>query len=63
MAVSFLFAVPTIYLLFPNPVMPEEIRMTHLVETLPYQFLFGSILHRIVIYNGKPHLVDTHIGR
>ncbi len=41
MAVSVLFTVPVLYLLFPNPVMPEEIRMTHLVETLPYQFLFG----------------------
>ena len=40
-AVSVLFTVPVLYLLFPNPIMPEEIRMTHLIETLPYQFLFG----------------------
>jgi len=40
-ALSLLFAVPAAYLLFPNPVMPEPVRMTHLLETAPYQFLFG----------------------
>ena len=41
LAVSLLFTVPTAYLLFPNPVMPDAVRMTHLVETAPYQFMFG----------------------
>jgi hypothetical protein len=41
LAVSLLFTVPAIYLLFPNPMMPDEVRMAHLVETAPYQFLFG----------------------
>jgi hypothetical protein len=41
LAVSLLFTVPSIYLLFPNPLMPEAVRMAHLVETAPYQFLFG----------------------
>jgi hypothetical protein len=41
LALSLLFGVPVVYLLFPNPVMPEAVRLTHLVETLPYQFLFG----------------------
>ena len=41
LAVSLLFAVPTAYLLFPNPIMPDAVRMTHLIETAPYQFLFG----------------------
>jgi len=41
LALSLLFAVPAAYLLFPNPVMPAPVRMTHLVETAPYQFLFG----------------------
>jgi len=41
LAVSLLFTVPAIYLLFPNPMMPEAVRMAHLVETAPYQFLFG----------------------
>jgi hypothetical protein len=44
LATSLLFAVPALYLLFPNPVMPDFPRMTHLVETLPYQFLFGWFL-------------------
>lgn len=44
LALAMLFAVPTLYLLMPNPVMPDFPRMTHLVETLPYQFLFGWFL-------------------
>jgi len=35
LALSLLFAVPALYLLFPNPVMPEAVRRAHLVETLP----------------------------
>ena len=41
LAVSLLFTVPSLYLLLPNPLMPEPVRLTHLVETMPYQFLFG----------------------
>ena len=41
LAVSLLFTVPSIYLLFPNPMMPDAVRIAHLVETAPYQFLFG----------------------
>ena len=41
LAVSLLFTVPSLYLLLPNPLMPEVVRLTHLVETAPYQFLFG----------------------
>ena len=41
LAAALLFAVPSLYLLFPNPLMPEPVRMGHLIETLPYQFLFG----------------------
>ncbi len=41
LAVSLLFTVPMVYLLLPNPLMPEAVRLTHLVETAPYQFLFG----------------------
>ena len=40
-AASALFAVPSFYLLLPNELMPEVVRMGHFVETLPYQFLFG----------------------
>ena len=41
LALSLLFAVPGLYLLLPNPLMPDAVRLTHLVETVPYQFLFG----------------------
>jgi hypothetical protein len=41
LAVSLLFTVPAFYLLLPNPMMPDAVRMAHLVETAPYQFLFG----------------------
>lgn len=44
LATAILFSVPALYLLLPNPIMPEFVRMTHLVETLPYQFLFGWFL-------------------
>ena len=41
LALSLLFTVPSLYLLLPNPMMPAEVRLVHLVETVPYQFLFG----------------------
>ena len=44
LACALLFSVPSLYLLIPNPVMPDFPRITHLVETLPYQFLFGWFL-------------------
>ena len=43
LALSLLFAVPSLYLLLPNPVMPENVARIHLIETLPYQFLFGWV--------------------
>ena len=44
LAMAMLFAAPAMYLLLPNPVMPDFPRMTHFIETLPYQFLFGWFL-------------------
>lgn len=44
LALAMLFAMPSFYLLLPNEMMPEPIRMAHLVETLPYQFLFGWLV-------------------
>ena len=44
LACALLFSVPTLFLLLPNPVMPDFPRVTHFVETLPYQFLFGWFL-------------------
>ncbi len=44
LALALLFAVPSVSLLLPNALMPETVRMTHFVETLPYQFFFGWFL-------------------
>ena len=44
LALSLILAAPALYLLFPNPIMPDFPRMTHFVETLPYQVLFGWFL-------------------
>lgn len=41
LAIALNFTVPVAYLLFPNPLMPEAVRRAHLIETAPYQFLFG----------------------
>ena len=42
--------VPTL----PNPMMPEAVRLTHLVETLPYQFLFGWFVAWLFGRGGGP---------
>lgn len=41
LALSLIFTVPSLYLLVPNPIMPETIRIAHLIETVPYQFAYG----------------------
>jgi len=50
-AVGLLFAVlMNSQLLLPTPLMPEAVRMTHLIETASYNFIFGYfiiwLLHR-----------------
>ena len=44
LAVALLFAVMTSQLLLPNPLMPTEVRMVHLVETASSNFLFGWLV-------------------
>ncbi|HEX6284808.1 MAG TPA: hypothetical protein VFZ71_08035 [Pyrinomonadaceae bacterium] len=43
-AVALLFAVMTSLLLLPNPLMPQEVRMAHLLETATSNFLFGWLV-------------------
>lgn len=44
-AVGLLFAVlMNSQLLLPTPLMPEAVRMTHLVETASYNFIFGCLI-------------------
>jgi hypothetical protein len=40
-AIALLFAGLMVQLLVPNPYMPRGVRMAHLVETIPSNFLFG----------------------
>jgi hypothetical protein len=44
MALGLLFAVPLSQLLIPNPYMPEEVRMSHLLETASSNFIFGFFI-------------------
>ena len=51
LAVALLFAVMTSQLLLPNPLMPTEVRMVHLVETATSNFLFGWLV--VLIMRGR----------
>jgi hypothetical protein len=44
LAVALLFAVTSSQLLLPNPLMPQEVRMVHLLETATSNFLFGWLI-------------------
>lgn len=41
---ALLFAVMPSLLLLPNPLMPDEVRMAHLLETTTSNFLFGWLV-------------------
>ena len=53
LAVALLFAVMTSQLLLPNPLMPDEVRMVHLVETATSNFLFGWLVV-LILTSSKP---------
>ena len=44
LAVALLFGVTSSQLLLPNPLMPYEVRMAHLLETVTSNFLFGWLV-------------------
>ena len=50
-AVALLFAVMPSLLLLPNPLMPDEVRMAHLLETTTSNFLFGWLVVLILRSN------------
>jgi len=52
LAVALLFATTSAQLLLPNPLMPFEVRMAHLLETVTSNFLFGWLIV-IVICTSK----------
>ncbi len=51
LAVGLLFAVASSQLLLPNPLMPWEVRMVHLLETASSNFLFGWLL--VLVLRGR----------
>ena len=59
LAVALLFAVMTSQLLLPNPLMPAEVRMVHLVETATSNFLFGWLVVLIIRSRSKKIPVDN----
>lgn len=56
LAVALLFAVMTSLLLLPNPLMPDEVRLTHLLETATSNFLFGWLV--VLILRGTDRGTD-----
>jgi len=54
LAVALLFAVVNSQLLLPNPLMPAEVRMVHLVETATSNFLFGWLVVLIFQWPLRP---------
>ena len=49
LAVALLFAMTSAQLLIPNPLMPAEVRMTHLIETVTSNFLFGWLIVFVLV--------------
>lgn len=49
LAVALLFAMTSSQLLIPNPLMPADLRMAHLVETLTSNFLFGWLVVAVLV--------------
>ena len=54
LAVALLFAVVmNSQLLLPNPLMPPEVRMVHLIETASSNFLFGWLVVALLLLRGR----------
>jgi hypothetical protein len=54
LAVALLFAMTSAQLLIPNPLMPPEVRMAHLVETVTSNFLFGWLVVLVLVQVHHP---------
>jgi hypothetical protein len=50
-------------LLLPNPLMPHEVRMVHLVETATSNFLFGWLIVLVLRGWSKPECKSAPISR
>lgn len=61
LAVALLFGVVgTSLLLLPNPLMPPEVRMTHLLETASSNFLFGWLLVLVFLKRRRSQRETAH---
>jgi len=65
LAVALLFAVVNSQLLIPNPLMPPEVRMAHLLETTTSNFIFGWLIvlilrAKVVRGQTQAHPVTSH---
>ena len=59
LAVALVFAVTSSQLLLPNPLMPYEVRMAHLLETSTSNFLFGWLVVLVLTRYPKVILRDA----
>lgn len=53
LAVALLFAAVNSQLLLPNPYMPREVRMVHLLETATSNFLFGWLIVLVLLRRAR----------
>ena len=62
LAVALSFAVlMNTQLLLPNPLMPHEVRMVHLLETASSNFLFGWLVVFVLLGWRTPGRVQQHV--
>jgi hypothetical protein len=62
LAVALSFAVlMNTQLLLPNPLMPQEVRMVHLLETASSNFLFGWLVVLMLLARLKPRRAQQHL--
>jgi len=62
LAIALLFAVWSSQLLLPNPYMPESVTRTHLVETVPSNFIFGGLVGWLLSRPGRKSIGIQHNG-
>jgi hypothetical protein len=48
-------------LLLPNPLMPREVRMAHLLETASSNFLFGWLTVLVLLWRRRPAPEPAHM--
>ena len=62
LAVALLFAATSSQLLLPNPLMPYDVRMAHLLETSTSNFLFGWLVVLILTLGSAKKTFRDPVG-